>query len=78
MDAVLYINTAARFMGSAEGDEVRDAWGEIPPSRQVERTGVEVVWIWMRDQPPLRFPDGTPEADDLRAFVNAAAHRQGE
>jgi hypothetical protein len=76
-DAVLYINTAARFMGAADGDDVRDAWGEVPPARQVERTGVEVVWCWPREREPLRFLDGTAEAEDLRAFVRAAGQRSG-
>jgi hypothetical protein len=71
-DSVLYINTAARWYGAADGDEVRDAWDEVPPSRQVERTGVEVVFTWHRERPPLRFPDGSREADDLKAFVRSA------
>jgi hypothetical protein len=36
----------------------------------VERTGVEVV-MWVHGEPPLRFFDGTPEAEDLKAFVRA-------
>ncbi len=69
--AVLYINTAARWRGPAEGDEVRDAWGEVPPSREVERSGVEVVWTWSRDREPLRFSDGSREAEDLRRLAQS-------
>jgi len=72
-ESVLFINTAARWFGAAEGDDVRDAWGEVPPSRQVERTGVEVVFAWHRDHPPLRFVDGSREAEDLKLFVRTVA-----
>jgi hypothetical protein len=70
-DSVLFINTAARWLGAAEGDSERDAWGEVPPSRQVERAGVEVVFAWHLERPPLRFLDGTREAEDLKAFVRS-------
>ncbi|WP_143206360.1 hypothetical protein [Singulisphaera sp. GP187] len=71
--SVLYINTSARWLGAAEGDSERDDWGEVPPSRQVERTGVEVHFGWHPDRTPLRFLDGTREAEDLNAFVRSAA-----
>lgn len=70
---VLYINTEARWLGEAEGDLVRDAWGEVPPSRLTERSGVEVVFKYVRDEKPLRFPNGSREAEDLRTFVRSAA-----
>jgi hypothetical protein len=72
-DQVLYINAGATWLGAAEADDAHDAWGEVPPSRQVTRTGVEVVWVWSRDTPPLRFADGSREAADLRDFVKAAS-----
>jgi hypothetical protein len=50
-----------------------DAWGDVTPTRQVERTGVEVVFAWHRELPPLRFADCTREAEDLKAFVRSVA-----
>ena len=52
----------------------RDAWGEIAPSDLVDRSGVEVVFhVFNKDDTPkIRFVDGTPEAEDLRRFVQAA------
>src|SRR5581483_7401623 len=74
-DDILYINTAARWRGPAEGEEARDAWGEVPTSRHVEITGVEVVWNWLHEREPLRFPDGSREADDLRRFAQSLQRR---
>ncbi len=70
---VLYINTEARWLGEPEGDVSRVAWGEVPPSNLTQRSGVEVVFTYTKEDKPLRFPDGSREADDLRAFVRSAA-----
>jgi hypothetical protein len=68
--SVYWINTAARWMGEPEGDTPRDAWGEVPPGSMVEQSGVEVVFF-VADNKPLRFVDGSPEAEDLKRFVQA-------
>jgi len=69
--SVYWINTAAKWLGEPDGEVPRDAWGEVPPSQRLERTGVEVVFF-IHDRDPLRFPYGSPEAEDLRRFVEAA------
>ncbi len=68
--SVYWINTAAKWMGAPEGDAPRDAWGEVPPGELVERSGVEVV-MFLNEDKALRFVDGSPEAEDLRRFVQA-------
>ena len=37
-DAILWINTAATWMGPPGGSTAIDAWGEVPPGDLVERT----------------------------------------
>jgi hypothetical protein len=57
-DVVHWINAAARWRGEPDGDTPRDP---------AEHAGVEVVFF--SGDRPLRFADGTPEAEDLRRFV---------
>ena len=68
--AVYWINAAARWRGEPDGDPPRDAWGEVPPGSLIDRSGVEVVFF-VKDDKPLRFVDGSPEAEDLKRFVQA-------
>lgn len=49
---------------------LREMLGEVPPGSLVERSGVEVVLMTSSDK-SLRFADGTPEAEDLKRFVQA-------
>ena len=71
--SIHYINTAAKWLGEPADEVPRDAWGEFSPNDMVEYTGVEVVFLFGHDDPPkLQFPDGSPEAEDLRRFVEAA------
>jgi hypothetical protein len=74
-ELVFWINTEAKWMGEPEGGAPKDAWGEIPPVLQVERTGVEVI-LMTYESKTLRFVDGSPAADDLKRFAESQTTKQ--
>jgi hypothetical protein len=65
---VVWIDTAATWMSDPDPVIPKPA-GELPHD-PVRRTGVEVTMMGY-DRPPLRFPDGSAEAEELKRFVQS-------